>query len=97
MPRVQGGAGAARSRGLPGTARRRSGVGAVAVPSWIPRHLAQDAGLAWHAGGPAVGPDSGAEGEGGKGARKPGPGTSLRRRAARSGALPGLLVAPGGP
>lgn len=48
-----GGSGAVR--GVPGTARRRGLGGAVTVPSWIPRHLAQDAGLAWHAGSPAVG------------------------------------------
>lgn len=63
---------------------------------WIPRHLAQDAGLAWHAGSPAVGRRIRAPRGKEEGRAEAGPGDLARRRAARSGALPGLLVAPGG-
>lgn len=50
--------GAGRGRRGPGGPRdcpapQAGGRGGRAL--WIPRHLAQDAGLAWHAGSPAVG------------------------------------------
>lgn len=103
-PRWGGGVagGGHRRLGPPGSpAPGRAASGVLAVPSCIPRDLAQgsDHGK-WRCPGAGstavVGATSRAPSEKERGARgRRARGTSLRWRAARSGALPGLLMAPG--